>query len=209
MSVHDLIQIVERQLDPVIRDPALRKIIGADFFRTVAGSDLAASQIRFSVMPLLQLQVIELGTQEREGFILILQLGPLGLGIDDNTGWQMRQPYRRVRRIDALSAVAGRPCDINSDVSGSLVACRCKICTSSNSCANRYYLITLEGYIRDADILSKIISNSVIVDIYKGLLYERVSLGLEINNRGFWTFALPSAQDLHSPGKKTRRVYQF
>ena len=36
------IELVEREIDPVIGDTALREIIGADAFRAVAGADLAA-----------------------------------------------------------------------------------------------------------------------------------------------------------------------
>ena len=39
---NDLRQLVERQVDAVVGDAALREIVGADAFRAVAGADLAA-----------------------------------------------------------------------------------------------------------------------------------------------------------------------
>ncbi len=50
---YDLIQPIDSQIDPVIRHPALRKIIGTDTFTTVAGSNLALPLFRYAVMPLL------------------------------------------------------------------------------------------------------------------------------------------------------------
>ena len=36
----DLVELVEREIDPVVGKPALRKIIGADAFGAIAGTDL-------------------------------------------------------------------------------------------------------------------------------------------------------------------------
>ena len=40
VAVHDIIELVQRQIDTVIGDAALRKIIGANAFGPVPGSDL-------------------------------------------------------------------------------------------------------------------------------------------------------------------------
>ena len=42
LAFHHLRQLVQRQIDAVVGDAALRKIIGADAFRAVARADLAA-----------------------------------------------------------------------------------------------------------------------------------------------------------------------
>ena len=52
----------------------LGEIISADLLRAVSGSDLAPSEISLLIMPLLHLQVIELGAKKRPGFGFILQL---------------------------------------------------------------------------------------------------------------------------------------
>jgi hypothetical protein len=37
---HDLVELVESQVDPVVGEPPLRKVIGADSFGAIAGTDL-------------------------------------------------------------------------------------------------------------------------------------------------------------------------
>src|SRR3954447_6049966 len=39
LAVHDALDLVERQVDAVVGDAALRKVVGADPLRTVAGAD--------------------------------------------------------------------------------------------------------------------------------------------------------------------------
>ncbi len=46
LALHDLVELVERQVDPMVGDPALRKVIGAYAFRAVAGSDLELAGLR-------------------------------------------------------------------------------------------------------------------------------------------------------------------
>ena len=100
----------------MVRDTGLREVIRPDLLRAVSGSDLRSAQIRLLVMTVLHLQIVQLGTKQCPGLVLILKLRTLRLGINDNSCRKMRQTHRRVRRVDALSAVSGCSCDIHPDV---------------------------------------------------------------------------------------------
>ena len=100
----------------MVGHPSLREVVGADLFRAVSGTDLAAAKVRLFIVAPLHLQIIEFGAQERPGFRLVLQLGFLRLAVDDNAGGIMGQPHCGIGRIDALSAIAGSTHDIDADV---------------------------------------------------------------------------------------------
>ena len=46
LAVEHLVELVERQVDAVVGDPPLRKIVGADALGAVAGADLPAPRGR-------------------------------------------------------------------------------------------------------------------------------------------------------------------
>ena len=46
LAVHDVVELVQRQIDAVVGDPALREIIGADAFGAVARADLELAGLR-------------------------------------------------------------------------------------------------------------------------------------------------------------------
>ena len=100
----------------MIRHTSLREVVGADLLRPVSCTDLTAAQIRLFVMAALHLQIIELCPQEGPGLGLILQLGLFRLAVNDDTGRIVGQAHRGVRRVDALSAVAGGTHDIYAHI---------------------------------------------------------------------------------------------
>ena len=59
----------------MVGDTALREVVGTDLLGAVAGTDLAAALCCFRVLLLLQLQVIQLGTQEAECLLLCSAAG--------------------------------------------------------------------------------------------------------------------------------------
>ena len=79
IAVHDGIDLIECQLDPVVCHTSLREVVGTDLLGAVTGTDLAAALCCLRVLLLLQLQIIQLGTQEAECLFFVLQLGFLGL----------------------------------------------------------------------------------------------------------------------------------
>ena len=98
IPVHDLVQLVERQIDAVVCHTPLREIVGADLLGAVSGSDLAAALRGLRVLLLLQLQVIEFRAQKRKCLFLILKLRLLGLAVDDDAGGIMGPWYSRTAR---------------------------------------------------------------------------------------------------------------
>ena len=91
----------------MIRHTSLREIVGTDFLRTVAGSYLAAAQLSFLVVALLLFQIIQLCTQHLQRLVFIFQLALFILAGNYDSGRDVGQTYRRVRRVDALTAVSG------------------------------------------------------------------------------------------------------
>ena len=75
VPVHDEIQLVQGQADPVIGHASLREIIGADPFTAVAGPHLALAVLgRFGAL-LLHREFEHFGPQHAHRLFLVLQLG--------------------------------------------------------------------------------------------------------------------------------------
>ena len=91
----------------MIRHTALWEIVGTDFLRTVAGTDLAAALCCLCILLFLKLNIIELGAQEAEGLFLILKLGFLRLAVDYDSCGNMGKTHGRVCGIYTLPAVSG------------------------------------------------------------------------------------------------------
>ena len=100
----------------MIGHPSLREIISSDLLGAIARSNLALSQFRLRVMGFLLLQIIEFCTQQGICLCPVLDLGFLRLGIDHDSGRDMRQPDSGIRCVDTLPACAGRPADIDPDI---------------------------------------------------------------------------------------------
>ncbi len=73
-AFHDAIDIVQRQIDAMIGNAALRKVIGPDALLPVAGPDLRFARLTAGAVNLLALIVIEPGPQHlhREPPVLVL-----------------------------------------------------------------------------------------------------------------------------------------
>ena len=89
----------------MVRNTTLWEVVSTDFLGTVARTDLASSGISFRIMCFLALKVIQLGTQKRKSFILVLDLGLLGLAINYDTCRVMCKTNGRVGCVNALSTV--------------------------------------------------------------------------------------------------------
>ena len=73
VSVHDLIQLVQGQIDSVIRHTSLWEVVGTDLLGTVSGTDLAAAHLRLRIMALLLLQYRRaLHCKSANAFVLVL-----------------------------------------------------------------------------------------------------------------------------------------
>src|SRR5277367_4052440 len=63
-AVHDPVERIERQIDAMVGQPPLRKIIGADSLRPVAGADLGTPLLRPLGVQLLVSRVEDARAQE-------------------------------------------------------------------------------------------------------------------------------------------------
>src|SRR6202041_2020243 len=95
---------VEREVDAMIGDAALRKIIGADAFRAVAGADLLATIGRARRVDALLFGVVDARAQDvhRRGAVLVLRTAVLHHHHD--AGRKMGDADRRFGLVDVLAA---------------------------------------------------------------------------------------------------------
>src|ERR1700730_11743987 len=94
ISLHELVDLVQRQADAVIGHPSLRKIIGANPFVAATAADERTPLLRTLLIDLLLLVLEDAAAQlsHRLGFVLVLALFILAL--DDNAGRQVRDANR-------------------------------------------------------------------------------------------------------------------
>ena len=65
---------MKRKLDSVIGHTSLWEVVSTDLLGTVSGSNLAASLLRLCILLLLQFEIIQLGAQQCQRFLLVLDL---------------------------------------------------------------------------------------------------------------------------------------
>src|ERR1700677_2321723 len=53
IAVHDIVEFVQREIDAMVGDSALREVIGADAFGTIARADLQLARLRLLALLLL------------------------------------------------------------------------------------------------------------------------------------------------------------
>ena len=94
---HHLRQLVERQVDAVVGDAALREIIGADALAPVAGADLLAAVGRARGIDALALGVVDARAQDVHRRSAVLVLRPLVLHHHHDAGRNMGDADRRIR----------------------------------------------------------------------------------------------------------------
>ena len=58
IAVHDCVDLIECQLDPVVGHTSLREVVGTDLLGTVAGTDLAAALLRLLILASLKLHIV-------------------------------------------------------------------------------------------------------------------------------------------------------
>ena len=74
VAVEDLLQAVQSQLDPVVRYPALRKIVGPDLCAAIARAHLRPAVLGGLLLLFPDRPVQEAGAEDLEGFGLVLVL---------------------------------------------------------------------------------------------------------------------------------------
>src|SRR5580704_2813616 len=106
ISLHELVDLVQRQADAVIGHPALRKIIGANPLVAATAADERPPLLRTLLIDLLLLVLEDAAAKlsHRLGFVLVLALFILAL--NDNAGRQVRDANRAFGLVDLLAARA-------------------------------------------------------------------------------------------------------
>src|SRR5579863_7495699 len=93
-ALHHKIQLVERESDAVIGQAVLAKVISADFFAAVAGTDHGATFGADRRLLLFQLHIIEAGAENAHGLGAILDLRLFILAGNNQAGGKMRDAHR-------------------------------------------------------------------------------------------------------------------
>ena len=106
VAVHDLVDLVQRQVDPVVGDSSLRKVVRADPLGPITAADQRFSLRRFLGMRRLPLLIEQSRCQHRHRAIAVPMLRPVVLAFDDEARRQVRDPHGRVGLVDVLSAGA-------------------------------------------------------------------------------------------------------
>ena len=116
VAAEDLVEVVGGELDPVVGDPALGEVVGADLLRALAGADLRAA-VGGDLGPLLlERPLVEPRAQHLHRLLPVLQLRLLVLHRDHDPGRLVGDPDRRVGRVDRLPARPGGAIDVDLQV---------------------------------------------------------------------------------------------
>src|SRR5262249_45090574 len=104
LAFDDAIERVQREIDAMVGDPALREVVRSDALRTVAGA-VHALAVGGDLAPLRLLGALEEAcAQDLQRLRLVLVLRLLVLTGDDEAAGHVRHAYRRVGGVDALPA---------------------------------------------------------------------------------------------------------
>src|SRR6185295_5478251 len=113
-AIDDVRQTVDRQLDAMIGDAPLRKIVGTDPFAAIAGTDLELACLSLLTLLLFLLcsEQPRLEQGKRPGSILVL--GAFVLALHDDPGRQVGDAHCGVGLVDVLSAGTRRAIGVDA-----------------------------------------------------------------------------------------------
>ena len=109
-------RLCEQQLDAVVRDALLGEVVGADLLGALAGPDLRLARGRLLRLLLGQRALVQPRAEHAHRALAVLELGLLVLHRDDDPGRLVRDPHRRVGRVDRLPARPRAPVDVDLEV---------------------------------------------------------------------------------------------
>ena len=111
-------QLVQGQVDAVIGDPPLRKIVGANPLAAISRSDQTASGgglTRFAFAPF---AVTQTGCQDLHRAVFVAMLRAIVLTFNDKPGGQVGDAHRAIGLVNVLTAGAGGPKRIDPQIFG-------------------------------------------------------------------------------------------
>src|SRR5262245_33957265 len=118
VAVHHIRQLVEREVDAMVRDASLRKVVGADALRTVAASHLQHAGLRLRGLLLLLFRGEQACLQQRHRTRAVLVLRALILALDHDAGRKVRDADSGFRLVHVLSAGARGAVRVDAQVHG-------------------------------------------------------------------------------------------
>src|SRR5690349_15198764 len=107
VAIDDVAQVVDREIDAVVGDPALRKVVGSNLGRSVAVAHHGSSIARARGLLLRDHPVEQSGSKHFHRLELVLKLRLLILLAHHDAGGKVGDPHRAVGGIHALAARAG------------------------------------------------------------------------------------------------------
>src|SRR3954470_4970109 len=116
LAFDDLRQLVECEIDAVVADAALRKIISSDALGAIAGANLAAALGGAGGVLLLALMIVKPRAQHRHGLGAVAMLRAILLHHHDDAGWDVGDADRGLRLVDVLAAGPARPQGVDLEV---------------------------------------------------------------------------------------------
>ena len=118
LSLHDAFHIVGGVVDAVVGDAGLGKVVGADFFGAVAGTDLGTARGGVFLGFFLHFDFVKFGAQDFEAEGFVLGLGASVLTLHLQAGGEVGDLDSGVGGIDVLSAGASGAGGLDVEVFG-------------------------------------------------------------------------------------------
>src|SRR5690606_4643953 len=116
VAVEQGVELVDREVDPVIGDTVLAEVVRADLLGTIARPDLAAALLRDGLLLPPQFHLVELRPQHLHRLRLVLDLRLLVLLRDDDAGRDVGDAHGRIGGVDALAAGTTRTERVDAQV---------------------------------------------------------------------------------------------
>src|SRR5262249_40867782 len=107
VAIHDRVEPMQRKADPVIADAILAEVIRADFLAAIAASNHGSPLVGERLLLLFHFAFVKSGTENAQGFSVVLDLRLLVLTRNNEARRNMCQANRRIRCIYRLPAGSG------------------------------------------------------------------------------------------------------
>ena len=105
-AAHDRLELVKREVDAVVGDPTLRKIVGSDAFGAIATAHLQLPLTRLRLLALVLFGGPQLGFEQRHRAAAVFVLRAFVLALHHEAARQVRNAHRGVGFVDMLTAGA-------------------------------------------------------------------------------------------------------
>src|SRR5688572_2037589 len=116
LAIHHAVDLVKGEVDAVVGHAALRKVVCADSIRSIATADerLAGGGLLGGLL----LRALRLDSRDEHapGLLAVFVLAARILAFDHDSGWKMREAYRRIGLVDVLATGAACAVRVHANV---------------------------------------------------------------------------------------------